>query len=99
MRIHFERSGGVAGIRLAHSVSSETLPAEEERKLAELLEAARFFELPGILRATEPGADRFQYKISVETKHGKHTIQVDEAAVPAQLQPLLAWLKTAARKR
>ncbi len=99
MRIQFERTGGLAGIRLTHSVSSEALPAEEESKLAELIEAARFFELPAMMRATEPGADRFQYKISVESEQGKHTIQVDEAAVPPQLQPLLAWLKSAARKR
>ncbi len=99
MHIQFERSGGIAGIRLTHSVSSEVLPAEEEKKLAELVEAARFFELPATMRAMEPGADRFQYKISVETEQGKHTVQVDEVAVPAQLQPLLAWLKTAVRKR
>jgi hypothetical protein len=98
-QIQFERSGGLAGIRLTHSVSSEALPAEEENKLAELIEAARFFELPAVMRAAEPSADRFQYKISVETEQGKHTVQVDEAAVPAQLQPLLGWLKTAARRR
>jgi hypothetical protein len=98
MHIQFERTGGIAGIRLTHSVSSEVLPAEEKKKLTELVEAARLFELPAMMRATEPGADRFQYKISVETEQGKHTIQVDEAAVPAQLQPLLAWLKTAVRK-
>jgi len=99
MQIQFERSGGFAGIRLKRSFSSEALPAEEEKKLAELVEVARFFELPARIRATEPGADRFQYEISVETEDGKHTVQVDEAAVPAQLQPLLAWLKAAARKQ
>lgn len=98
MQIQFERSGGFAGLRLAHSVSSEALPAEDGKKLKELVEGARFFELPATIRATEPGADRFQYKISVEAEQGKHTVQVDEAAVPAQLQPLLSWLKTAARK-
>ncbi len=98
MQIQFERSGGFAGLRLTHSVSSEALPTEEEKKLKDLVEGARFFELPAAMRATEPGADRFQYKISVETEQGKHTVQVDEAAVPAQLQPLLAWLKAAARK-
>jgi hypothetical protein len=93
MQIQFERSGGIAGIRKTQSISSAMLPAEEEKKMADLVGAARFFELPPVMRATEPGADRFQYRISVETEKGKHTIQVDEAAVPAQLEPLIAWLK------
>lgn len=99
MKIRFERSGGFAGIPLQRNVSSDALPAEERNKLAELIETAHFFELPPLLRATEPGADRFQYKISVETEQGEHTVQVDEAAVPAPLQPLISWLRTAAPKR
>lgn len=99
MQIQFERSGGFAGIRQTHSVSSDALPAEDQKKLTELVQGARFFELPATMRATEPGADRFQYKISVETDQGKHTVQVDEAAVPTQLQPLLAWLKIDAHTR
>jgi hypothetical protein len=97
-QIQFERSGGFAGIRQSHSVSSDTLPPEEEQKMTGLIEAAHFFDLPPVLRSTQPGADRFQYKISVQSEQRQHTVQVDEAAVPAELQPLLAWLKTAARR-
>ena len=64
--------------------------------MTELVEAARFFELPAVMRSPAPGADRFQYKISVETGELAHTVQVDEAAVPAELQPLIAWLKKVA---
>ena len=64
--------------------------------MADLVEAAHFFEQPAVLRSSVPGADRFQYRISVETGQLKHTVQVDEAAVPHQLQPLIAWLKKVA---
>jgi len=99
MQIHFERSGGLAGIRLSQNVSAEGLSEDERKKLAELIEAAHFFELPPVLRTSGSGADQFQYKISLESDQGKHEIQVDEAAMPAQLRPLVAWLQAAARKR
>jgi len=98
IQIQFERSGGFAGIRQSHSISSDTLSPEEENKIIGLIETAHFFDLPPVLRSTQPGADRFQYKISVQSEQRQHTVQVDEAAVPAELQPFLAWLKIAARK-
>ena len=65
--------------------------------MTDLVESARFFELPAVLRSSAPGADRFQYRIGVETGQLKHTVQVDDAAVPDQLQPLIAWLNKVAR--
>ncbi len=97
MQILFERSGGFAGIRMTKSIQSEELPAEEERVLCELVEAAHFFELPAVMRASDRGADRFQYRVTVEGDERKHSIQVDEAAAPPALKALLNWL-SAARK-
>jgi len=99
MRVVLERSGGFAGISRTLSISSDELPAEEAQKVADLVEAAGFFGLPSIIRSTEPGADRFQYKITVESEHGSHTVQVDEAAVPPRLQPVLTWMKNSERTR
>jgi hypothetical protein len=97
MRITVERSGGFSGISQTNSISTDQMPAEEAQKVADLVEAAGFFELPAVIRSKEPGADRFQYKITVESEHGTHTIQVDEAAVPPRLQPVLNWMKNSAR--
>jgi hypothetical protein len=99
MQIQFERSGGFGGIRLAHSISADSLPTEERSKLAKLIEDAHFFDLPPVMRATGPSADQFQYKISLESERGKHEIQADESALPAELRPLIVWLQAAARKR
>jgi hypothetical protein len=96
MRVLVERSGGFAGISRTYSFSSDRMPAEEGRRVAELVEAAGFFGLPSVIRATEPGADRFQYKITVESGQGSHTVQVDEGAVPPGLEPVIAWMKNSA---
>jgi hypothetical protein len=96
MRIDFERSGGFAGISRTYSFSSDQMPAEEGRKVADLVEASGFFGLPPVIHATEPGADRFQYKITVESEQGSHTVQVDEGAVPSGLQPVISWMKNSA---
>jgi len=99
MQVDVERSGGFAGINRTNSISTDQMPAEEARKLADLVAAAGFFELPSVIRSTEPGGDRFQYKITVENERGTHTVQVDEAAVPPSLQPVLNWMKNAGRTR
>ena len=98
MRLVLERSGGFAGLSQTYSISSEQMPAEEAQKVVDLVQAARFYELPSVIPSTEPGADRFQYRITVESEHGTHMVQVDEAAVPPRLQPVLNWMKNSARK-
>jgi hypothetical protein len=99
MKIVLERSGGLAGIRRTSSVSTDEMPAEEARKVADLLDKAGFYELPPVIRSTGPEADRFQYKITVEGERGTHVVQVDEAAVSPRLQPVLDWMKSFARTR
>jgi hypothetical protein len=99
MRVRLERSGGFAGITPTSSISTDQMPAEEAQKVADLVDAAGFFELPPVIRSSEPGADRFQYKITVESEYATHTVQVDEAAVPPSLQPVLSWIKNSARSQ
>jgi hypothetical protein len=99
MRIHFERTGGFAGTRLVATVDSQMLPPEDAGNLHGMVEAAGFFDLPSVIAAKTPGADRFQYRLTVETPDRRHRVEVDEAAVPARLRPLLEWLTILARKR
>ena len=99
MRIHFERSGGFAGLRLQHDLDTTSLPPTEAEEVARLVDSAHFFELPQAIRATQPGADRFRYKLAVEAGVQKHSIEVDDAAMPEKLRPLLSWLTAAQRKK
>lgn len=99
MDINFERSGGVAGIRLICVIDIQQLPHEESAKARAMIDSARFLELPEKLAATRSGNDRFQYKITVRTKERHHTVSIDEAAAPPSLRPLLDWLTVKARER
>jgi hypothetical protein len=97
MRIEFVRTGGFAGMRMATTVNTDSLPPDEARVLRESVDAARFFDLPPVIASPTPGADRFQYKITVEAEGRRHTVELGEAAVPEALQPLIQRLTTLAR--
>ena len=99
MRIDLVRTGGVAGLRRASSIASDMLPDHDARELTRLVEACRFFDLPGRIEQADTGNDRLRYAITIDDGSRSHTVQVDEAALPAALRPLVAWLTAAARRR
>jgi emfourin len=99
MNIHFERSGGFAGLRLSHDVDSSQLSSDEQKELQELVNTAGFFDLPANLRAKDPGADRFQYKLTMKAGPREHTVDADDVSLPENLRPLLNWLMAKVRKR
>ncbi len=97
MKVSFSQTGGFAGLRREATLDSEQLSAEDNRALHDLVQQAGFFELPPKLAPPQPGADRLQYNITVEANDRRHTVEVSDEAVPAQLQPLLEHLKANAR--
>ena len=97
MRIHFERTGGFAGMRMTAVVNTESLSPEEACDLREMLDTAGFFDLPAAITSPTPGADRFHYKLTVEAEGRRHTVDVGEAAVPETLRPLIQQLTAFAR--
>ena len=92
MRVEFERSGGFAGLRRACTVDEATLPPEEAGQLRDLVQAARFYELPAEVTARRPGGDRFHYRLTVDDRERRHTVDLDEVAVPDGVRPLVDWL-------
>ncbi len=98
MLIHFERTGGFAGMSTTVTLDTNTLTPEEARKLHEMVDAAGFFNLPAKFPSPKRGADYFQYALTVESEGRKHTVEVSEPAVPAELRPLFQSLMTYARK-
>ena len=97
MQIHFERSGGFSGIRMSTTLDSESLSLEEIQDFQELVKSSKFFDLPEKITSPKPGADRFQYKLTVEDEGRRHTVEMSEAAIPETLQPLLQRLNALAR--
>lgn len=98
MDIHFERSGGFAGLHLSHDIGSSDLTPEEGNELNRLVNSSHFFDLPSELRATSPGADRYRYKLTLNNGPQQHTVAIDEAAVPENLRPLINWVTAKIRK-
>lgn len=79
-------------MKLQGSLDSSTLPLPQERRLKQLLKRSRFFELPSELGHEGQGADLFVYRVTVETENGRHTVAANEAAIPAEMRPLLDFL-------
>ena len=96
MHVHFERSGGYAGLSLGSDFDSANLSPEETSELTRLVDESCFFEQPELI-STQSGADRFHYAITVDTGTQKHSIEFDEAGTPECLRPLLKWLTLAQR--
>jgi len=92
MRIFVERTGGFAGIKLKGSLDSATLPLSQARRLELLLRKSDFFNLPSVLDSDKPAADRFSYKVTVETENKTHTVEAGEAAIPLTMRPFLDFL-------
>jgi hypothetical protein len=98
MRIHYVRTGGFAGMRLATTIDSDTLPEDEASVLEHELNETQFFSLPDQLVNQEGGADRFNYEITVEHGGKTHTVQAGETALPEPMQQLVQHLDRLARE-
>lgn len=99
MRIEFERSGGFAGMRLSGRVDTSELSAEQAHSLAEAVDAAHFWDLPGEIPGDRTGADRFQYVVTVEAADRRHTVRVGESAMPEALDVLVEAVTRLVRRR
>jgi hypothetical protein len=95
MKIHFERSGGFAGIGTTFTVDSNSLSFDEKDRLRNIIDNARFFDLPSETPLPRRGADYFKYKITIESDDPKksHTIETNDMTMPSELRPLVNYLK------
>lgn len=92
MRVLFERSGGFAGRTIRKEFDASRMTSDQSSRLLEHVRRAGFFELPHRIEAGTIGPDRFHYRLTVETADRSHTVDLDEAAVPPLLRPLLDFL-------
>ncbi len=99
MKISIERSGGYSGMKLKGSLDSSTLPLSKARRLEQLIKSSGFFDLPLNQEAGTGQADRYSYKVTVETETLTRTIEAGEEAMPASMRPLLEFLTSSVRPR
>ena len=97
MKIHFERGGGFAGTHITATIDSKELTHDEGQELGELINSVNFFNLPPLITSKKRGADRFNYKLTVETEDKRHSVVIDEGAVTPELRTLLQWLTAKAK--
>jgi hypothetical protein len=101
MRVQFTTEGGIAhfpGLSRPVVIDSDQLSQEEEIKLRQLVEAARFFDLPE--KAVPPprgAADYYRYTITIEEGGRQHTVQLSDPVQEPALQQLLVFLRTKAK--
>jgi emfourin len=89
VRIQLRRSGGFAGLTRTAEVDSEELPEDEARHVHRLVEEGRLDELARLPPERPPGADRFQYELTVGDEGSERSLTVVHGAVPDDLRPLV----------
>jgi len=80
-------------------IDTASLPPEEAQDLREMVDAAGVYDLPARPDTPAPGADRFQYTLTVEDAGRQHTVEVGEAGASDELRALLRRLTILARRR
>jgi hypothetical protein len=101
MKIHFERTGGFAGMVSSTTVDTSSLPSDEARKVEDLVQQAN---IPSNSPATENlpqrgAADYFTYQITIESEEGtKDTVECTDVAMSPSIKPLLDYLMKQLRR-
>ncbi|SMH71411.1 protealysin inhibitor emfourin [Candidatus Nitrosotalea okcheonensis] len=98
MKIHFERSGGFAGIRTSVSLDTDNMSQDESAQLHGLCANINFFNLPSKSDAKRGAADLFLYKITVESKDGKHTVETTDLSMTPGFERFVNYLSDKAQK-
>lgn len=99
MKIDFVRTGGIAGIRLAGSFETDNLSGRQVRELQQLVDAARFFDMPEIPTPSTRIPDSLEYRLTISVGDETRAIVVAEPQVPADLRPLITYLVSLTKQR
>ena len=93
MKISIVRSGGFAGLTEAlGDLDTAQLTPVQAREIEALVEAARFFELPGELPSDAVGADYIHYEVTVTDGTRHHAVRfVDDQS--ARSRPLTTLIE------
>jgi hypothetical protein len=95
MRIHFERTGGLAGPATGRhcTIDADALPADEAREIRDLIAAAGLHRLAGVAPSKPAGRDMFRYRITVEDAGQRQVVELTEPDATGAVRPLIDWLK------
>lgn len=91
MRVHIQRHGGLAGVRLSADVATTDLPGEKAARAEQAV--TRLIDEPSA--ASPPQPDRFRYEITVPDRGA--SITVAEQDLSDDLMPLIEMATKAAK--
>ena len=94
MKIRFRQTGGFGGLVLGCDLETSALPPAEAQELARLVKQADLEKIQ--TRRSEKGRDLQIYEIAVENEI---TVKAsfDDMSMPANIRPLLDFLRQRAR--
>jgi len=93
MKISFESSGGIAGIRSSITLETSSMSDDEGKQISDLVKNSNFFDLPSESIPPKLGsADYKNYEITVKTDVKEHIIRTNDVLMPSQLKPLIDFL-------
>jgi hypothetical protein len=97
LRIEFKTEGGFAhfpGLSKPVVIDTDQLSQEESVKLEQLVQKARFFDLPGQVNVPRKGAaDYYQYTITIQMGKQSHTIKLVDPVEDTNLNELIHFLR------
>lgn len=83
------------GISDSVSLNTETMTKEDANKVIDIINKAKFFELPQESEKPKAGsADYARYKITIEDNERKHTVITNDITKSASLGQLITFLKS-----
>jgi hypothetical protein len=97
MKIHFERSGGFAGLTLHTVVDSTDLHPAAARELATLVDQSGLAMASGH-RTVNRTADAFSYSLTIDDDGRCSAFASDETSLPDAARPLVDWLTRRAQR-
>jgi hypothetical protein len=95
VKVTVERSGGFAGMKRRYQVDTSSLDDEAAGRLRRAIEHTAFFDLPSRAGESAPGADRFEYAVTVEAPSRTHTVRAPEGSQLDELVELARELASA----
>ena len=99
MKIHFERTGGFAGLRTSVVLDTDTMPQNESEQLCNMCNHVNFFNLPSKSEPNVNATDLFRYKITVESKDGQHTVETTDLSMTPDFANFVNFLSDKAQKK
>lgn len=96
MQIDFASSGGFANVQLDFQGDTNTLPEEQAKEVARLVESSGALDLqqddanPSV---TVGRADVISYRLTLSDGTRQNTLWLNDVTAPASVRPLLAYLR------